>query len=62
MSSSEKASERKLQIPVLSENSWLAVVAVCFVVLHVLAITMLMSITRSDAGASPEPPALSSGD
>jgi hypothetical protein len=61
MSLVEKSSARKLQIP-LGENSLLAVVAVCFVVLHVLAIAMLMSVTRSDAGAAPHLPGLSSGD
>jgi hypothetical protein len=40
----------------------LAVIAVCFVILHILAITILTSATRSDAGAAPEPPGLSSGD
>jgi hypothetical protein len=62
MSLSEKWSEREPWIPALGENTWLAVVAVCFVVLHVLAITILVSATRSDAGATPEPPRLLSGD
>ena len=62
MSLSEKSSERKLQISAPGENTWLAVIAVCFVVLHILAITILASATRSDAGAVPEPPGLLSGD
>ena len=62
MSLSEKSSERKLQISAPGENTWLAVIAACFVVLHILAITMLISATQSDAGAPPEPPGLLSGD
>jgi hypothetical protein len=60
MSLSEKSFERKLQFSSLSDHSFLATVAVCFVVLHVLAIAMLISVTRNDAGATPAPPALSS--
>jgi len=62
MSLSEKSPERKLQIPAPGGNTLLAVIAVCFVILHILAITILASATRSDAGAAPEPPGLSSGD
>ena len=62
MSLSEKSPERRLQISAPSENTLLAVVAVCFVILHILAITILASATQSDAGAAPEPPGLSSGD
>jgi hypothetical protein len=62
MSLSEKSSERKLQMPALGENTLLAVVAACFVVLHILAIAILVSATRSDAGTAPEPPRLLSGD
>ena len=62
MSLSEKSSDRKLQLWAPGESAWLAAVAVCFVVLHILAITILVSATRSDAGAPPEPPALLSGD
>jgi hypothetical protein len=62
VSLSEKSSERKLKIPALGENTLLAVIAVCFVILHILAITILISVTQSDAGAAPEPPRLSSGD
>jgi len=62
MSLSEKSSERKLQISVPGENTWLAVIAVCFVVLHIVAIAILVSATRSDAVAAPEPPGLLSGD
>jgi hypothetical protein len=62
MSLSEKSSEHERQIPAPGENTLLAVVAVCFVILHVLAITILISATQSDAGAAPEPPGLLSGD
>jgi formate hydrogenlyase subunit 4 len=62
MSLNEKLSERKFQLPALGENTLLAVVAVCFVVLHVLAIAILVSVTRSDAGTAPEPPRVLSGD
>ena len=62
MSLSEKLSDRKFQIPALGENTFLAMVAVCFVVLHVLAIAMLMSATRSYTGTAPQPPVLLSGD
>jgi hypothetical protein len=62
MSLSEKSSERKLQISAPGENAWLAAIAVCFVILHILAIAILASATQSDAGAAPEPPGLSSGD
>jgi hypothetical protein len=62
MSLSEKSSERKLQISAPGENTLLAVIAACFVILHVLAITILVSATQNDAGAAPEPPRLSSGD
>ena len=59
---SEKSSERKLQISAPGENALLAAIAVCFVILHILAITILASANQSDAGAAPEPPGLSSGD
>ena len=62
MSLSERSSGRKLQISAPSENTLLAVIAVCFVVLHIIAITILVAATQSDAGAAPEPPRLSSGD
>lgn len=62
MSLSEKSSEHKPQISKPGENTFLAVVAVCFVILHILAITIIISATQSDAGAPPEPPKLSSGD
>lgn len=62
MSLSEKSSDRRLQIPAPSENTFLAVIAVGFVVLHILAIAVLMSATRSNAGVAPQPPVLSSGD
>jgi len=62
MSVSEKSSDRKLRISAPGENTLLAVIAVCFVVLHILAIMILIPTTRSDAGAAPEPPGLLSGD
>ena len=62
MSLSEKSSERKLQLWAPGENTLLAVIAVCFVVLHIVAITILVSASQSDAGAAPEPPRLLSGD
>ena len=62
MSLSEKSSERKLQISAPGENSLLATIAICFVILHILAATILTSGRLSDAGAAPEPPGLSSGD
>jgi hypothetical protein len=62
MSLSEKLSERKLQISAPDENRLLATIAICVVILHILAATMLTSARQSDAGAAPEPPGLSSGD
>jgi hypothetical protein len=61
MSLSEKSWERKLQISAPGENRLLATIATCFVILHILAATILTSAHQSDAGA-PEPPGLSSGD
>jgi hypothetical protein len=61
MSLSEK-SERKLQISAPGQNGLLATIAVCFVILHILAATILTSAHQSDAGVAPEPPGLSSGD
>ena len=60
MSLSEKSSERKLLAP--GENRLLVTIAICFVILHILAATILTSARQSDAGAAPEPPGLSSGD
>jgi hypothetical protein len=62
MSLSEKSSERKLQIAGPGENRLLVTIAICFVILHILAATMLTSVRQADAGAAPEPPRLSSGD
>jgi hypothetical protein len=62
MSLSEKSSERKLRISAPGENGLLATIAICFVILHLLAATILTSAGQSDAGAAPEPPGLSSGD
>jgi hypothetical protein len=62
MSLSENSSERKLQTSVPGENRPLATIAICFVILHILAATILTSARQSDAGAAPEPPGLSSGD
>jgi hypothetical protein len=62
MSLSEKSSERILQISAPGENRLLATIAICFVILHILAAMILTSAHQSDAGAAPEPPGLSSGD
>jgi len=62
MSLSEKSSERKSRISAPSENALLATIAICLLILHVVAATMLTSTRPSDAGAAPEPPGLSSGD
>jgi hypothetical protein len=62
MSLSEKSSERKLQISAPGGNRLLATMAICFVILHILAATILTSARQSDARAAPEPPGLSSGD
>jgi hypothetical protein len=62
MSLSEKSSERELQISAPSENWLLATIAICFVILHILAATILISTGQSDAGAAPELLGLSSGD
>lgn len=62
MSLSEKSSERKLQISAPGEIGLLATIAIGFVILHILAATILTPARQSDAGAAPEPPGLSSGD
>jgi hypothetical protein len=62
MSLSEKSSERKLQIAAPGENRRLVTIAICFVILHILAATILTSSRQADAGAAAEPPGLSSGD
>jgi hypothetical protein len=64
MSLSEKSSERKfpLQFTAPSENVLLVVIAVCFLILHILAGAILISVHRSDALTSPEPAGLLSGD
>ena len=62
MSVSEKSSERKLRISAPRGSTLLATIAICFVILHILAATMLTSTRQSDAGAAPESPGLSSGD
>lgn len=62
MSLSEKSSERNLRISAPGENRLLAVIAACFVILHILAITILIDVTPPDTGAAPEPPRLSRGD
>ncbi|MGX1325179.1 hypothetical protein AB7M17_008632 [Bradyrhizobium sp. USDA 377] len=62
MSVSEQSSERKFRILAPSENTLLATIAICFVILHILAAAMLTSTRQNDAVAAPEPPGLSSGD
>jgi hypothetical protein len=62
MSLIEKSSERKLQISAPGQNRLLATIAICFVILHILAATILTSARQSDAGAAPEPPGPSFGD
>jgi hypothetical protein len=61
MSLSEKSSDRRLQISAPSENWLLATIVICFVILHILAGT-IMSSAPGDAPAAPEPPGVSSGD
>jgi hypothetical protein len=64
MSFSEKMSDRQVpeQISVSGEQKLLAVVAICFLVLHILAATVLIPMRRNDAPASSEPARLSFGD
>ncbi|SDN69402.1 hypothetical protein [Afipia sp. GAS231] len=62
MSLSEEPSERKLQVSAPGKNRLLVAIAICFVILHILAAALLTSARRSDAGAAPEPPGLSSAD
>jgi hypothetical protein len=62
MSLSEKRSERTLRISAPGENRLLATIAICFVILHLLAAAILTSARRSDAAVAPEPPGLSSRD
>jgi len=62
MSVSERSSERKLRISASSENTLLATIAICFVILHILSASMLTATRQSDARAAPELPGLSSGD
>jgi hypothetical protein len=62
MSLAEKSPERKRQISAPGEVRLLATIAICFVVVHILATTILTSARPSAAGAAPETPGLSSGD
>ncbi len=62
MSLSEKASERRFQSWAPSENRLLATIAICFVILHILAAIIMTSAHLSDTRAAPEVPGLLSGD
>ncbi|MGY4622629.1 hypothetical protein [Bradyrhizobium sp. USDA 4486] len=62
MSLSEHSTERNFRIPAPSETALLATIAICFLVLHILAATMSTPARQTDAGTVPELPGLSSGD
>ena len=64
MSFSEKLPDRKFpaRISAPSENMLLAAIAICFLILHILAATILVPVRQRDVAASPEPARLSSGD
>jgi len=62
MAVNEESPERKFRISAPGENALLATIAICVVIVHILAATMLTSTRQGDAGAPPEPPGLSSGD
>lgn len=62
MSLSEKASERKVQTWAANETALLTVIAVCFLVLHILAATTLMQASQGDAATASQSSELSFGD
>jgi hypothetical protein len=64
MALSEKSSDRQFSVHLSapSENTLLAAIAVCFLVLHVLAFMVLASAHQSDAAVPPMPVPLSRGD
>jgi hypothetical protein len=69
---SEESSERRFQVSAPSENWLLAAIVICFVILHILAGTIMTSARQGDvhqgdarqddAVTAPEPPGVSSGD
>ena len=64
MALSEKSSDRQFSVHLSapSENTLLAAIAVCFIVLHVIALVVLAPARQSDAGVPPLPAPLSRGD
>jgi hypothetical protein len=64
MSLSEKSSDRRFPVQLFtpSENTLLAAIAVCFLVLHVLAFMVMAPAPQSDAAARSMPASLSAGD
>ena len=64
MALSEKSSDRRFSVHLSapSENTLLAAIAVCFIVLHVLALVVSAPARQSDAAAPPAPTPLSRGD
>jgi hypothetical protein len=64
MSLSEKSSDRSfpVQFSTPGESTLLAAVAVCFLVLHVLAFVIMAPGPQSDAAAPSAPASLSVGD
>ena len=64
MSLSEKSSDRPfpVQFSTPSENTLMAAIAVCFLVLHVLAFIIMAPAPQSDAAAPSVPASLSGGD
>jgi hypothetical protein len=64
MSLSEKSSDRyfSMRLSAPSENALLAAIAVCFIVLHVIALVVSAPARQSDAAAPPVLSPLSRGD
>jgi hypothetical protein len=64
MALSEKSSDRQFSVHLSapSENTLLAAIAVCFLVLHVLAFMVLAPAPQSNVAAPPMPAPLSHGD
>ncbi|KJC57172.1 hypothetical protein UP10_29245 [Bradyrhizobium sp. LTSPM299] len=56
MSVTERSSARKslIRIPELSETTWLAAIAVGFLVLHLLTAILLMPVAKSDPASQRE--------
>jgi hypothetical protein len=64
MALSEKSSGRQFSVhfSAPSENTLLAAIAICFLVLHVLAFMVLAPARQTDVTAPPMPAPLSRGD